>query len=400
MTWLPAFARTIRRVEIEGDVPAGVDCSFSPLLDESEIRVVSISGQHRERALRFDLSFGFCLLLRIGAAGPCAFPNDLRRLWNLAPLEEELRTGWLLNGPFAVDPGRTGLAGSIADRQEKFRKLGRVLGDRLLQLHDLADADWPPFAKSLDLDASGTTARGIFWSHLFDVLAPDFDDDLGRYLHADGHGYGRLAGERQVVPTHLPPPFNALVRASEADHYTDGALSDPTTLAKVRDWPALMELQNRIIASDVAGQLRKLGFGNTRPLRFSSLLRRQIGEGQRIDPELAKTLGRTVTPQSIRETPLDNELHEILDIARQALFLAQDGAWRVAQLPHPDAADDTDERRLCAFAPARHLLDERYTGPALEFFRVARERSGFGPQARDLGSWVAEISDRRSSTTR
>ena len=381
-----------------------VDCAFSPLLADSAICVVSVSALHRERALRFDLAAGFSLLLRVDAAGPCAFPSDLRRLWNLAPLEEDLRSGWLLNGPFAVDPGRTGLAGSVTEHHEKFRKLGRALGDRLLDLHDLADADWPLFAKSLDLDASGTAATAIFWSHLFDVLAPDFDDHLGRYLHADGHGYARLAGARQVVPTRLPPPFDALVRASGADHYTDDALSDPATLAKVRDWPALTELQNRIIASEVAGQLRKLGFGNIRPLRFSSLLRRQIGEEKRIDPELATNLGRTVTPQSIRETPLDNELHEILDVTRQALFLAEDGAWRVAQLPHPDAADDTEERRLCAFAPAKHLLDKGYTGPALEFFRVARERSGFGPQAPDLGSWVAEISaedrDRQTAALR
>jgi len=137
---------------------------------------------------------------------------------------------------------------------------------------------------------------------------------------------------------------------------------------------------------------------------FSSLLRRQIGEEKRIKSEVAKTIGRTVTPQSIRETPLDNELHEILDIARQAMFRAQDGAWRVAQLPYPDAADDGEELRLCAFAPTKHLLDERYSGPALEFFRVARERSGFGPQARDLGLWAAEISagddDRQTAALR
>ena len=404
MTWLPAFARTIRRVEIEGSAPMSVDCGFSPLLNESAIHIVSISGSNRERALRFDLSGGYGLLLRIDAAGPSAFPDDLRRLWNLAPLEEEVRSGWLLNGPFAVDPGRTGLAGSINDRQDKFLTLGQTLGDRLLKLHDLADADWCQFAESLDLDTSRTTAWDIFWSHLFDVLAPDFDGDLGGYLHADGRGYGNLAGQRRVIPTHLPAPFASLVRASEADHYADGALSDSVTLGKVRDWPTLTDLQNRIIASDVAGQLRKLGFGSARPLRFSTLLRRQIGEEKRVNPELAQTLSRAVTPQSIRETPLDGELHEILDIARQALFLAQDGTWRIAQLPNPDAAGDDEERRLCAFAPAKHLLDERYTGSALEFFRVARERSGFGPQVRDLGSWAAEISgedhDRQTAALR
>ncbi|MEP4033076.1 hypothetical protein [Roseibium polysiphoniae] len=391
MTWLPAFARTIRRIEIEDDVPTSVDCQSLPLVGESKVSVVSISGGHRELALRFDLSSGFALLLRIGAAGPNRFPDGLKRLWNLAPLEEELRSGWLLNGPFAVDPGRTGLAGSIVDRQEKFRSLGWELGDCLLKLHDLADDDWRRFAESLDLDASRTTAWGLFWSHLFDVIVLDFDDDYARYLHTEGHGYGRLIAQHQVVPTRLPPPFASLVKASDADHFIEGALSDPAVLGKVRDWPTLTQLLDRTIASEIAGQLRKLGYGNVRPLSFSTLLRHQIGEDKHLSPESARILGLALTSQSIREAPLDSELHDILDIARYALFLAQDGAWRTAQLPSSGGADDTEERRLCAFAPAKHMLDKQYTGAALEFFRIARERSGFGPQARDLGGWAAEI---------
>src|SRR5207253_6350869 len=114
--------RSIRRIEIVDTDPASIDCATSRLLDESAIYVVTISGTRRQRALRFDLADRYSLLLRIEPAGPGAFPNNLRRLWNLAPLEEELRSGWLINGPFAVDPGRGRLAGSIEDRQDLFRK--------------------------------------------------------------------------------------------------------------------------------------------------------------------------------------------------------------------------------------------------------------------------------------
>ena len=265
MTWLPAFARTIRRVHIESDNPTSFECAFSPLLEASAIDVVSVSGPNRERAkaLRFDLSDGYSLLLRIDAHGPCTFPGELRRLWNLAPLEEDLRSAWLINGPFAVDPGRTGLAGSIVDRQEQFRKLGRKLGERLLELHDLANADWSLFAKSLDLQ---DLARKDFWSRLFNVLGSDFDDDLARHLHVDRHGYGHLAGEHRVVPTRLPSPFDGLVRVPEANYYTVGALADPAMLAKVGHWPTLMALQNRIVACEINEQLKKLGFSNAQPL--------------------------------------------------------------------------------------------------------------------------------------
>ena len=95
MTWLPAFARTIRRVEIEDDVPVSVDCSS--LLRSSTKADPRRFHFWREAASEPCASIsrpGLALLLRIGAAGPCAFPDDLRRLWNLAPLEEE-STLWL-----------------------------------------------------------------------------------------------------------------------------------------------------------------------------------------------------------------------------------------------------------------------------------------------------------------
>ncbi len=405
VTWLPAFARAIRRVEIEDDVPTSVDCSSLPLLGESQVRVVSVSGGRRERALRFDLSSGFALLLHIGAAGPDRFPDDLKRLWNLAPLEVPSRSGWLLNGPFAVDPGRTGLAGSIGDQTEKFRTLGRALGDRLLKLHDLADADWRGFAESLDLDASDasrTAARSTFWSHLFDVLAPDFDDDLARHLHADGHGYGHLIGQRQVVPTRLPPPFASLVKASDAAHFVDGALSDSTLLGKVRDWSAMTELRGRAIASEVAGQLKKLGCGSIRPIRLSDVLHIEMGPEKRVDVDLAMRLGQVLTLERVEQEPLNQERQQILSAAGQAHFRAQDGSWRSVRDLSSEGAGSDDEKLRCGFAPESALLGHGYQNAALEFFKTARAQSGYGPQVSLLLKWAktADCTDRRRAVFR
>ena len=216
--------------------------------NENDIAVVSISGAHHERALRFDLGDGFIWLLRIEAAGPSRFPADLRRLWNLAPLEEDLRSGWLLNGPFAVDPGRGRIAGGIADRQQLFASLGRALGERLLRLFDLCQSDWLAFSQALDLDAPENPARTIFWTRLFEVLCLDVDDDLARHLHARTLGYGRLVAERPAVPTGLSWPFDGLVQASVVDRFTDGALADSAILERVRAWPTLVALEGRIVA--------------------------------------------------------------------------------------------------------------------------------------------------------
>ena len=204
MTWLTVFARSIRRIEILDENLAVVSCSTSEFVDENDIAVVSISGAHNERALRFNLGDGFIWLLRIEAAGPSRFPADLRRLWNLAPLEEDLRSGWLLNGPFAVDPGRGRLAGGIADRQEIFASLGRAFGERLLRLYDLCRVGLVGVSQALDLDVPEQCELEPFLDPPLRGLWADVDDDLARHLHARTLGHGRLVAERPVVPTDLP----------------------------------------------------------------------------------------------------------------------------------------------------------------------------------------------------
>jgi hypothetical protein len=224
------------------------------------------------------------------------------------------------------------MAGS--HREDIFGKLGRPLGDRLLRLHDLAKSRWAEFANALGFDASTSPAQYLLWNGLFDVSSLDFDDNLARHLHLERRGYGRLAAERPVVPTRLPQPLGGLVRAGEVDHFTAGALAEPGVLAKVVDWPALGQLAGKIVGSNVADRLLKLGFQRIRPIRMADLLRREMGTSKHIDADLAAKLGSVITPDSIREAPLSGELTDLLATARAVRFRAQDGSWRVAQLPY------------------------------------------------------------------
>jgi hypothetical protein len=294
------------------------------------------------------------------------------------------------------------LAGSIEDRQDLFRKLGRTLGERLLKLHDLAAGDWKSFAVALDLDASEHVARALFWSRLFDIFGRDCDDDLARHLHIDGHGYGYLAAERPVVPTRLSKPFNDLVRASEVDHFTDGALSAPAVLEKVQDWRALTDLEGRIVACEIAEQLRKIGFDGVRPITLSGLLRHEMGKENRIDVELGTRLGNVITLSAIEEDPLGRERRQLLDVAKQANFITQDETWRYVRDINSESAGSEDEKLLCGFAPKSALLHQSYEGAALEFFKVARSQSGYGPQAALLFKWASNANgaDRQRAVLR
>lgn len=402
MTWLTVFARAVRRIEMLDNDFTVISCSTSEFSGVNDIAVVWISGSRSERALRINLCDGFVWLLRIESAGPSSFAPDLRRLWNLAPLEESLRSGWLLNGPFAVDPGRGRIAGGVADRQELFEGLGRVLGEQLLRLFDLCQSDWRTFSSRLELDVIENPARTIFWARLFEVLCRDLDDDLARHLHASNLGYGRLAAERPVVPTGLPWPFDDLVQASAIDRFTDGALADPAVLERLRSWSALVALKGRAVASDVAGQLRKLGFVKPRGITLSDLLREEMGLEQRIDAATAGRLGEVLTLDALEQEPLYSERRILLEVAREAKFLAKDGSWRPVRELNSDVVGGDDELLICAFAPENARLDEQYRGVAIEFFKVARAQSGYGPHPALLHKWAlsAEQPIRRTAVLR
>ena len=395
--WLPAFARRIRRIDITGSEPRSIRCEvagFPPELPGSgilDVVTVTDTAAGVQRILRFDLG-DFHLLIGIGDDGPRGFPEHVGRLWNLAPLEETLRCGWLINGPFRVDPGRGRLAGTEDDRCKCFERLGEALGERLLALHDVASLHWSVLVETLSLAPSTEPAE--FWSRLFDLMSPDAGDDLARHLHLNTSGYARLLAERATAPTGLPQPFHRLVCASDVEHCTTEALADPGVLQAVEAWSSLSRRRERIVAGDVAARLRSLGFGDVRGLALCDLLREELGGENRVDVDLAEQLGRVITLKTLEADPIRREHDSLLRVAKQAVFRAQDGTWRSARELSLEAAGKDDERRICGFAPNHALLDRAYAGDAVAFFQVARAQSGYGSRlAGTLAAWARDSQD-------
>ena len=191
--WLLAFARRIRRIEIGGD--EAFDCEIEDLSDAIKVvKVVEAGGERTpRRALQFDLELDddkYSLLLAVGPDGPLALEEGLKCIWNLAPLKDERGSGWLLNGPFPVLRGRGRLKGGESDepRRNRFRKLGKAFGQRLLTLHDLIMKEWVRFAEGVGMDAEKFSAEQFgnnFCEVLCHVLKPDdCNYDLKEFLNA------------------------------------------------------------------------------------------------------------------------------------------------------------------------------------------------------------------------
>src|ERR1700732_3363030 len=89
----------------------------------------------------------------------------------LAPTAERWEVGYLVNGQFRVDVGRSRLAGDIEDNLQRAVGFGHRLGEQLVALFRATQEQWSRLAQDLGLAASSPAAFTAFWRSLFDVLS-------------------------------------------------------------------------------------------------------------------------------------------------------------------------------------------------------------------------------------
>ena len=391
--WLPAMARCIRSIELDGEVSCEWHAESHPLSEGLD--VVILSGSEPERSLALDLGEDTTLFLPLSSDGPLPAKEGLPRLWLLAPLAETLKSGWLMNGrQFQVDPGRGSLKRGDGEPQGTLERLGIALGEKLLTLADLIGNDWPEFALRANLsDRSTETGPTTFWTRLAELFALDLDDPLASHLHGPDKGYGRLVAERPVFPTRLPRPFTTLLRAPEVRHVVHGLLSEPSLLADLDELSTLDKLAASCVSQQAADQLKKLSFSRTSMVTLPEIVCDEIGSEKRIDPVLAQRLGRVLTKNRIDE--LDGrEKKNLLEVLSKARFLMANDTWQEARYPPRNASDtDEEETRVLGFAPDEAVADIGYRNEALSLYRLAMRQSGFQRTPETFAHWAMAMSD-------
>lgn len=386
---LPAFSRRIRRVELGGDDTIIADVEIDRLGGVDGVYIVVFGGTTQQRALRFDLGEGAQMLVALDRDGPCAFGADIPKLWSLAPLAEELSVGWILNvRDLPLDPGRT----SLADREsvgELFEKIGLKLGERLETLHGYISANWAKFASSLGLSENDSQSGSrVFWDKMVDLFKRDMDNKWTERLHGKERGIGRLVATAPILPSRLPPPFDASARAGDVKYYPKETLAKEDTLNGISNWQSAKSLSGQVVSYEVKDLLQKMGFDEIRPLSLAALLQKEIGNDTKISAEKATILGRLVNEEWVKKLDSHQEQLELRKVAAKLQFLMADGRWRKAGLSPIGKPRGDEEARIMAFAPPAVILDGGYrVEPALGFFRLASEQSGFQRNAAVFAKW-------------
>ena len=221
---LPVFSRQVREVVVEGGPFPGVHVFDGKPIDGApgwsvgaETELTNHVG--RWRILRFrpadagrDKMGTTALAVGLRDGVPTAFGPDVPFLWNVTPTSESWGCGYVVNGPFKIDPGRTHVSLDDDTTLRAVGDLGEALGTGLIELHDV-------FVDPTDASLSSLVnhdGRG-FLSSLWRVLACGLNttDALRRRflleLHGNGRGISAWMAARSVVPTGLPAPFPPLL---------------------------------------------------------------------------------------------------------------------------------------------------------------------------------------------
>ena len=415
-TLLPAFARQLQEIVVEGGPYAG-----GSVFDEEPVAnargwsvartMTKLPGRGEWRILRYRPSLEetgtAALVLGLRDGVPTHFPSDLPFLWNVTPTSEGWGCGYAVNGPFKLDPGRTHVSLDHNDTLRVVDQLGEALGKGLKALHDALVAGVGP-ACGLPGKEGVATFTAALWTVLSSGIASQdtLRSKFLRRLHGPGRGISAWMSARSAVPSGLPAPFCERL---------------PPLMPGMRIESTMQDLDNSALCSAIAGinDLARLARGH---LVVSSTV------AQRLSPLLAPI--SRLQPSDIFGELAENWCHHLTPERLRALRpLAPESVWKLIgtdyntdqwftnlvarsvagnfvplrdlllprDLNGPGLTDrlDADELRRAAFAPDAHILDPAYIVTPEDVTLFQRLRTRLRIDSATMAGWFTDLADRR-----
>lgn len=401
---LPAFAREIGEIVVEGGPDSGVSVFHGePVAGAPGWSVArtptKLSNGDSLHILRFRPGAETdteALVLGLRNGLPTPFPSDVPFLWNVAPTSERWGCGYAVNGPFKLDHGRINVALEHENTRRVARQLGEALGKGLVELHEALANDAGP--------ACGLPGRddvALFTASLWNVLSSGIDTEDPRrrqflgWLHDPGRGVSAWMFARSVVPSELPAPFGKQLPPLSSDmriedmrieFAEDGDLW--RVVAGIKDLVQLAR-NHLVVSNAVAERLRLL------------LPRIKIDPLQPMDlfSELAESWNHRLTPErlcTLRQLEPEH-IWKLIGTEWPTNLVARPVAGEFVPLRElllplgSETADDESKR--AAFAPDAHVLDSKYVTEREDAVVFRRLRMRLQIDSATMASWFTDIAD-------
>ncbi|MEZ6153386.1 MAG: hypothetical protein R3C09_25065 [Pirellulaceae bacterium] len=410
--YLVVFSRAIRRCDLALSQADSKSYFWQPCKIDEGIElgeIQSSQGKHLALVFSCEKSTDKVLFALDGKRGIVSdFTKKLPCIWVTTPTKHKGRAGVIVNGAFDVNPGRTQLRETDANRK-RAAAIGHWLGCSLVRLFDQASEDWESVwgansVKDLSPDS--------FWTSLWDTCCQTLSasvDQLSDQIHRSilfggSHaGMCRLIRDRDTLPTGLSGVYEGLTSLNKVKRRIEGILDVEEVWGKVCELEHFNKAfaPGTLIGGKTAKQLHavnKSDWLELRPLKLQEFVDDLLPSSRTVPPDVASILGEVVGRSlwiELEKTGAHSvELEELREYFAGLLFKSGDGTWEqpsklLCGQVHPEFR--ADETARSEFAPPERLLSREYDAPALTFFALCRRE--LDAPGRLLADWLLVASD-------
>lgn len=394
---IPAFSLQIRTISLPGQEfafgPEEIPSASGWTITKAAL---DFGAQTAVRFLRFQpLRNGnltgprAALIWAVKSDGQIVEMKNVPTIWQVLPLAgENWGIGYLINGPFAVDPGRSRLNLSDTKTLTTIQELGEQLGQGLVELFR------SPFAAKNHDD---------FWRSFITVLsgrlaALDVDrQNFLKSLNGPKAGLGHLLRQETVLPSGLARPFREklppLTTPSRVE-VADGVLALPevaTVLDQIDSIAA--DLSRRSFVSTKAAEGLQSVLQWHRRVKLDDVIEEWLERVEyKLEPKAAATLAPLAEAKLLESWKKEWSSQDASNANWREKLLIQDssGGWSPSgKLLLKLSSEPPESAALHQFAPRSHVGASEYAGKAAVFLT----QIGFKWEPTDdqIANWARDL---------
>lgn len=401
--WIPVFTKHLRTIRISTEGESKTHrWSSNALGENARLRHGPISTPEGERLHLEMTNDSIQWLFQIANGHVTSLPKEIPWLWVTTPTREKA-LGFVLNGPFSLDPGRTRLSAEHHDvegvNSPLFRQAAELLRECLSEL-----ADSPKCFEDLRVKD-----RYLFWESLWQIFTslPDVSEvpsgadflSIALWPREPHAGFSRLLRDCCTLPNGLHGPMKVLTSTKKLKFEIQGWLGKD----QGRDLLAIA-LEKKILpfaetsaccSQSIAKKLRSRIDIQLSSFGLFELLTEENNGSFRIPPIRARLAGSNLWPEESRhqefqfsETLDPSESAKILAQKETIRFLSENETWETPHelllSSHHTSGDD--EALRSRFAPSTRILSREYGASGARIFRCIRERKKASSE--EMAQWV------------
>ena len=396
---LCVFSRHIRTIELGNETIQWTPRKSSRIdgLSLGMVKLPHDGALKAQRVIHYRTSKGQ-FIFQIGLDGLMSLAErSIPKFWVTNPIQEELAAGFIVEGNFQVDIGRSQLAKDNAKNIEVMGMLGRELSVVLGQIFQWASEDWHGFCREWSLREQLEPVK--FWASVWNVLTTGWSKStdgkavLFQTLFTAQGGLLDFYSSYAAMPNRLGKRRHSLISLKNVSYRADKLLTtvfdDLSGLEKLQD---CISKQN-LIDDDAGRLIEGFGFSQLRVLTLADIIDEHIKD-KKVTSENASVLGRLFN-EKVREKLAEASTAEFDDLChRLSEYRFQDESgrhWNTAgQLTMIEDPSSEEERLLYGFAPSYGRLSPEYNEVGQVFFKQCR--GGTKPSFNTIEDWARAIS--------